>query len=96
MAFSDEKSLATTDGLTVVFSKAEGGKIKLASRARDDGETILPDQVLEVRMRQGQIIFLRGGVNRTRPTSRSRLRPTTPMASLSSTPTPALRRNGPL
>ncbi len=61
MPFSDEKPLATTDGLTVVFSKAEGGKIKLGSRAWDNGETILPDQVLEVRMRQGQIIFLRRG-----------------------------------
>ncbi len=41
----------------MVFSNAEGGKIKLGSRAWDDGETILPDQVLEVRMRQGPFVI---------------------------------------
>ncbi len=69
MAFRDEKPLATTDGLTVVFPKGEGGKIKLGSSAWDDGEMILPDQVPEVRMRQGRIIFLRREPKPSRPIS---------------------------
>ncbi len=47
------------EGCTLAVDRADGGKMKVRSGTAVIDSTILSDQVLELRMRQGQVHVLR-------------------------------------
>src|SRR5271169_1773078 len=51
--------LLITDGTTIAIAKPPDGKFKASAVAWEDGATILADQVLEIRTRNGQLHLIR-------------------------------------
>ena len=62
-------TVAKTEGCTVTFTKLPDGKFKAMGGTSDPRGVFLADQVLEVRVRAGQLHFLRRvkGVSRPAP-----------------------------